>query len=358
MVGKTSANTQKTSAAKRGARSGFSLVELLISIVIVVILIGVTTTLMHGSFSMLTASAEVSSAKRNAQDVFNILAVPMRNAALGIPTENMGFYMSAGEGSPLETWNTPIEVVEGDDRFKGNALKIVYSVPSGVKNGRTAIGDFKSTGLKEAGDVNPTDPLTATGELPEGGPLGIHPASADTRAFITFPGMNMHPVFVGEIVETDKKQAELYGKRRQGAASGDVLRDIVNPYQDINLVRAGLACVVEEGGTSVFCLFEVATDDPSDPGNLEDMEDVESRAGFRVEGIKAVSFDLDPERRYITAWVLAEEKVGASLRKRSLALTEEVKGRWGPLIGTNVFNEELYYEDFSMTWRIRNFQKN
>ncbi len=129
--------------------------------------------------------------------------------------------------------------------------------------------------------------------------------------------------------------------------------NIIHPYHEIYAVRAGVACVVANGASSSFYLLDVCTEDPLPPsGTL----DVPEAPGFRVEGIRAVSFDVDPQYRSITVWVLAEGDVAHSGRNSEAAAIQRIRNRWEPLIGTGALSDQVYYEDFRMTWRMRNVQ--
>ncbi len=180
----------KTSGIFRMTRkkSGFTLIELLIVVVIMAILVGVVGSLLAGFYDMFDATTDSASARRRANDVFDILKVPISNAGVGMPGTNLGVYFEVGSGSPLEDWAVPVEVISGDNRLEGNALKVVYALPTGIKNGSVPNADIDSSGTV----VDPNDrstTLTATSNFAGANfATRIVAGRRDVRAFIAFPG--------------------------------------------------------------------------------------------------------------------------------------------------------------------------
>ena len=109
------------------------------------------------------------------------------------------------------------------------------------------------------------------------------------------------------------------------------------------LVRAGVAYVDDE---SRFCLADLTSADYS----LNSLPRGRELAnGFVVDGIKAVNFEISGGRRTVTITVIAEGDNFISGRRAGVHM-KGLKNKW-PLVK---FDDERYYEEFSMTWRTRN----
>jgi hypothetical protein len=299
--------------------------------------------------------------------VFNILSIPIQSAGLGIPASpdvvdnNMGTYFEVGKiKAPLSTWRSPLGVDTSLTWTQGNALRVVYSIPSGMKNGGSEITAFAGVGTAPALSplvVKLTAPDTAT-TFNNSGLEQIISGAGDTRSFITFPGMGMCPVLVTDVKITPSP-VELTLSGMHPALDNSILmtdpNNVIHPYHDVYMVRAGVACVVSEGDNNIFYLYDVNDVDPLL------VSDRSALTGYRVEGIRAVSFDVDPaDTRSVRVWVLAEGDVADSARTGA-GRFNDVRDRWvgsgRPLGTTEVLNPEMYYEEFVMTWRVRNLQR-
>jgi hypothetical protein len=161
----------------------------------------------------------------------------------------------------------------------------------------------------------------------------------------------MHPEFVKS--GGTPSNLKVNGFQPRTTASSDVLpRNIVRSYHDLYLVRAGVAYV---DNNSTFCFADVNDTDPSggSPINLPNASAVAD--GFRIEGIKGVSFEVDGNG--VKVYVIAEGdnavtgRNGADATKRS----QEFQSfpRWSHL----TFQPEMYYEEFEMYWRTRNIEQ-
>jgi prepilin-type N-terminal cleavage/methylation domain-containing protein len=332
-------------------RSGFTLIEVLIVVIIMAILVGVTSSIIAGFSRMFEATTDHVTAKRRANDVFSILGGPVLNAGVGMPGSGLGPYFS---GSPLSDWDRPVEVISGDkdnSPFEGNALKIVYAFPTGIKNGGREIDDFMPSDAGYASNIQ----LTAAGKFSDGDPMGIIAGKEDTRSFIVFPGMNMYPVFVSDITGAAKNGLLLRGRTPPPPAEGEknVFSNVISPYHDIYTVRAGVAFVLKKGGSSNFYLLDICDTDMFTEKNPEHIN-MNERSGFRVEGVRGVSFDIGPGYKSLTVWVLTEGEIADSGRDPNSVTARAVRDRWKPLLGENALNPQVYYEDFTMTWRMRN----
>lgn len=386
MATRTLANLKKTSktegAAKYGktrlARGGFSLVELVIVMVIMVIVIGVAASLLYGMISMHEVASDQTSARRRAQDVFNILQVALQNAGIGVPAGEFDYYF--GSASPtssfLANWDSPVTVT-----VSGDVLKVVYSLPTGLKYERIE-GTFRADPIDEFSDINPpgatyTKTLEFVGKsfdivADETNPAGIIKKGPlpNTRSFVTFPGMEMHPLVVTVATPGTKELTlTLSGitpkEKDIEKVLGILPRNVIYPYADLYALKAAVAFVDDRGGKPTFYMLDGFEDDPFDGNKLPD--NVDDFSGFRVEGIKAIRFLPGVDKRQMTVWVLAEgELAGSSVNSKSKArqAIDIIRGReytkadkskeklWEDV----AFEDDVYYEDFFMTWRMRNLQ--
>jgi prepilin-type N-terminal cleavage/methylation domain-containing protein len=351
-------------------RGGFSLIEMLIVIMMMVIVVGVTASLLGGFAALFEATTDQSVARRRAQMVFNILKTPIQNAGIGLPDFDMGYYFTAGTPPdtmpPVLSWDSVVGSISRSTK-RGNALRVLYSIPSGVKNlhaDGAASGTLVDT--FSGNDSDPSFPLpgnaskTATLVLSKGisqdtlNPNGIRAGAREVGAFITFPGIDMRPLFVSALQDSGTK-AVVHGKIPRSLDEGVFYPNTILPYHDLYLVRAGVAYVDDNSNFVFLDVTNSSTLDPATSGTFPNASAI-TFSGFRVEGIRAVSFDVDPDGRYVQVWVLAEGDIADATRSQSAAAINAIRQRWGSIVSTDS-SRVLHYEDFFMTWRIRNLQK-
>jgi prepilin-type N-terminal cleavage/methylation domain-containing protein len=341
--------------------SGFSLVEVLLVVLIMGILAGVVGSLMMGFVSNFEITDDQSIARRRAQDVFNILQVPILSAGLGLPTDdgtsgsapvNNGHYFGpvGGRSAPISGWYGPVQVIANTFTGRGDALRLIYSIPSGVKHVSSedvTIFSGNPSGEKSA-VLNVTSPLA-------GGYEGLTVAVGGTvnsvHSYITFPGTRMHPVLV---TGTGSGTINVTGMtpRTEAIPSEDVMgKGAIRPFHDIYFVRAGVAYVDDE---SRFCFADI-TDTDISGGTLPKVSALQ-RAAYRVEGITAmrvVTEVADNAVSSVTVFVVAEGDSNITGRKNSSSSpSQEFRAKYP---GT-VFEPEMYYEEFQMRWRTRNIE--
>ena len=347
----------KNSNGMKCRRDGFALIEIIIVILIVGIMVGVTGTLFSGMVTFFESADDQAIARRRAQDVFNIMKVPALNAGLGIPSDNLDWYFELdGSKAPVSGWGRPVETVaNGTFANAGNALRIIYAIDSGARNGNDEITDF-STKLPAGSSAyvrsyvgGPVKMSLADAPVsePSIGGLGLIPGGGagtalDVRSFIAFPGLHKSPLYV-EAYDSGTREFSLSGKTPYEASNDVLWRNVIHPNSEIHLVKAGVAYVDSE---SRFCFADVASSDYRLDA-LPKGADVWN--GFVVEGIKAVRFEQDAKGRAITVTVVAEGDNFVAGRRSETNLNG-LRSRWP---GVN-FEDELYYEEFSMTWRTRN----
>jgi prepilin-type N-terminal cleavage/methylation domain-containing protein len=344
---------------RRAAGRGFSLVEVLLVVLIMGILVGVVGSLMWGFVSNFEITDDQAIARRRAQDVFNILQVPLLNAGLGLPSDvssdvtptNNKHYFGpvsgvSGASAPISEWHGPVQVIANSFAGRGDVLRVVYSVYSGIKQ----VSDNDVDAFGEGGGGSAT--LNVTSPLPVGYD-GITPAGGPARSvhsYITFPGMGMRPILVTEM---DSDSVSVAGMPPRTPASGDVVdKGIIRPYHDIYFVRAGVAYVDDN---STFCFADIASKDIS-AGALPRVSALEGSA-YKVEGIKAMRFDVeetaDGAVTGVTVFVVAEGDSNITGRQSNAgAASQAFRSNYTGV----TFDDEVYYEEFEMRWRTRNVE--
>ena len=336
-------------------RPGFSLTEMLVGVLIMGVLVGVVGSLMGGFVTNFEMTDDQSIARRRAQDVFNILQVPILNAGLGIPPVSFDYYFA---GAPIEGWNGPIPEVISNSNDRGDVLSVVYSVYSGFKNVSGDIDDFSGNGPGDVENVL----MSLRGANPIGEADGIQIADSTARpmrSYITFPGISMHPEIVKNFTETEENGVitltlTLSGKKphTEGSPLG-MSPNMIMSYHDMFLVRAGLA-YVDDNGT--FCLYDINDIIGTKLPTASSADELATRKlVYRVEGIKAVRFERVTSGDMVTGvnvYVLAEGDNTITERTSGDALSE-LKKRWPDTIE---LDDGMYYEDFEMRWRTRNIE--
>jgi prepilin-type N-terminal cleavage/methylation domain-containing protein len=346
----------------RTARRGFSLVEVLLVVLIMGILAGIVGSLMRGFVSGYEFADDQTVARRRAYDVFNILRTPVLSAGLGLPADNgaaggsspvnNGYYFGTvnGYAAPISEWSGPVQLIENSFTGKRDALRLVYSVRSGVK--QVSSGDVAA--FSEARSGAKLASLRVTSPLP-GGYDGITVAGGgpahSVHSYITFPGNGMRPLLVTGTAAGGVSVAGMTPRVETVISEDIVERGVIRPYHDIYFVRAGVAYVDDK---STFCFADV-TDEDISAGALPRASELKG-AAYRVEGVKAVRFDVEVSGgavRSVTAFVVAEGDSGVTGKRGSAgAASQEFRTRYA---GVD-FDPGVYYEEFEMRWRTRNVE--
>jgi hypothetical protein len=322
------------------------------------ILLGAAGTLFGSVLTHFEGMDDRTIARRRARDVFNILKNPALNAGMGIPSKNLDWYFTVGgRSAPVSGWAEPAYVLSNDTYGNtGNAFRVIYSMATGARNGNAEVGDFStkthtgkpSTYVGKAVNTPVTVNLAAApvGNLTVGD-LGVIPDNAagtsplDTRSFVTFPGVHMSPVLVRQFDQATR-QASLTGNTPYIASEDVMWRNVINPHDEVYMVRAGVAYVDSD---SRFCFAEISSRDYQ-PGHLPKGANLVN--GYVIEGIKAIKFEQGADRRSLKVTLVAEGDNAISSR-RSTASLDELRRKWG-----DIFSQEVYYEEFTMSLRTRN----
>jgi prepilin-type N-terminal cleavage/methylation domain-containing protein len=362
-----------TGGARRG-RGGFSLVEVLVVILIMGILVGVVASLMANFITNFEVTDDQSIARRRAQDVFNILHLPLLYAGMGIPGDGFSYYFGGiGTGSgtaPISSWDGPVDVYKivsgaASSDKDGPRMRLVYAISSNVKNIKSGDLDTFSEPAGSVGAAVQDVELELSGSIETDtsgiDPNKLTPANNDAspknvHSYITFPGIRMHPEYVKSHNPTTKKLT-VDGLRPQVdpaiALSDDVLpRNVIRAFHDMYFVRAGVAFVADNGsGTPTFYFADVTSADVSTAATGNNLQ------GYSVEGIKAIYFESETSNGVIsnvTVYVIAEGDNTVSERDTSSAASQAFR-TWPRWAGVT-FEQGRHYEEFQMNWRTRNVE--
>lgn len=310
---------------RRFSRRGFSLIELLLVLIIMVVMIGMIGSLMGAFVNFSHMTDDQSIASRRARDVFNALEPAIRNAGAGIPNDPMSIrnYFKVGAiTAPVAEWEGVLSVVPNTNANRGNALRILYAFPAKAKNAAEKVEIFGANSSGTSADVKSTT-VGYVGALSSdvGSPFCVLPNQADTRAFITYAGADMFPLLVTKL--TPPSSMDLRGKRAPDVPSGQMVLhwNTIYPFQDIYLVRGAVAYV---DANSVFHMMNVNNKDPSTLNFPSPAANDDAWSGFRIEGIRAVDFRVDPDKKFLTVRVLAEGDVATEGRDTGVSSVVEI----------------------------------
>lgn len=369
------------------SKRGFTLVELVIVLTIMLVMIGVAGSLLSGMLTMHQVTVEQGTAYRRAQDVFSILRPALQNAGLGAPASDDMARATYGTGYGwncwLGSWGAPLEVETStvDEKY-GDVLRVAWSMPTGLKySGSDIVTSFGEPALRSAtlkfAAADDDDAPDAAHRLfarltsANAGPGGIKQYVAgtyDLSSVVTFPGSEMHPLFVTNINTADQSLTLLSPGRRPDAPttqiSGALPAGRVFPNSELLIFRAATAFVDD---SSTFRMIDAPQADPMNGGAFA--ATIADAPGFSVEGIKAVRFLLGEDGRSITVWLLVEGDVEDARRHATSGANAAVRARkttkWNAatraydtieLWEDVEFDPDLYYEDFFSTFRLRDLR--
>jgi prepilin-type N-terminal cleavage/methylation domain-containing protein len=333
-------------------RSGFTLIEVLLVVLIMGIVLGMTASLLGGFYNMFETTEDQSVAKMRAQDVFNMLNVPIQNAGIGVPSSDLNLYfdITGGTAPEVAAWTAPLTIAKGTsgsfDAVEGDRMRVIYALPTGLKTVQgTNVPAFSAIGARTDaavdGNIQFIDSL----------PSGITADSGNLSSFITFPGMDMHPFYVKS--KNSATEIVASSKKPWNTVSPDLIgSNVVRAYHDLYAIRAAVAYVDADNN---FCLIELGAD-PSVSSPAYPAASSSNFNGFRVEGIAGIYFEQDTAGRYVTVRVLAEGDVMNSQRDDNTEKRQALATWWNGKTGIT-FNPGVLYEELSMTYRTRNLQR-
>lgn len=314
-------------------RRGFTLTEILVSILIIGIVMSAVITLFFSVFKSYEFHQDIMEAKQRGQIALAAIEPMILNAGLGLSPESGDFAdYFAGMLKILPTlddqkFTLPVQIA-GDgkrkttpetaginmDKFAGNELWLVYSVPSGYGVSSPDIEQFVG-GTTRTVLLDPTDFASLKGNLSAGSSATVQ--NNDLKSWVSFPGSSSPLVVKSDPQGLNSTNRALQLESRQTQA--------VHLYDEIHYLRAAKISAYS--------------------GNLY----VEYLAGGGkqpvVEGIRDMLCVYDPDgSRTLTVTVLAR----ADTRRPELNIVS-VEGWTGPIP-----DNQYRYAVVSKSWRMRN----
>lgn len=310
-------------------KKGFSLPELLITIVVFLIVGLITINLLSDFIKFFVSDDEQVLARQRGMDVIKILEVPVLHSALGIPANVPSdpyrvdvFQKTFPEATkaPFRNWGSPLYI----SGSKNDDLRILYGKASGL---------FQ---LDEDGDAFSISPLEL--ELKLSGVLSALDVSLDapgrTNGWITFPGQ-MLPVTIKSGLDSDTPLVKAYRQSIQTAKYSEKM----NAFNELIYLQARRAWVDSD---NYFHLMEVISSDAQGSGPEVTLPGVMRIRFARVENDHILSMD-----------VLTRGNSRDPERVQKLKDTHpDLISRW------NITDSEAEFvlEETSMQWRIRNYE--
>jgi prepilin-type N-terminal cleavage/methylation domain-containing protein len=344
----------------KSRRSGFSLIEILLVVLIMGIVLGMTGSLMGGFFNMFEVSEDQSAAKLRANNVFNILSVPFQNAGIGLPSQDINtyhYFSGPSYAAPISHWSKPITIDNSGaspgtyNTRSGDRMRIIYALPTGVQ---TEI-EVDAFGGEHVGSHTSLTQIKFTKDLPIGSSYIPYDLTVTGNVnamsrFFTFPGMNMLPFHADSATG---RTIIASGRQPAFKVSPDITgkgENVIRANHEMYLLRAAVAYV---DSTGHFMLMDVDDSDPSS-GDLYPPASDTGYHGLRVDGVKAIHFAQDPDARYITVSVMVEGDSSSTPRPSMKGLLET---KWLEATGQTLsLTQGVHYEMLSMTYRTRNLQ--
>jgi hypothetical protein len=332
---------------------------MLLVVLIMGIVLGMTGSLMGGFFNMFELNEDQSAAKLRANNVFNILSVPLQNAGIGLPSKDIGgYFMIISPDPPIVNWTKPIAIDNSTvspgtyNTLSGDRMRIVYALPTSVQ-AKDENRDFSTAGL----GIIPEKEIEFSQTLPIGAayrPYDLTVGGSAVSSFFTFPGMLMLPFHASDSVSGSDTKIKVIGRQPRFSPSPDLAgTNVIRANHEMYLLRAAVAYVDSAG---YFVLMEADDKDPSVANTPYPAYPAASTDfyGLRVDGVKAIHFAQDSEGRYITVSVMVEGDSSSTPRP---AMKGALEAKWLELSGKALsLTPNVHYEVVSMTYRTRNLQ--
>lgn len=315
-------------------KSGFTLTEILISILIIGIVMSAVLTLFVSVFKSYEFHQDIMEAKQRGQIALAAIEPLVVNAGLGMPTASddfedvfSGLTKILPSGNTDEQFTGPVQIANDGkrniiletsgvytDKYLGNELWLVYGVQSGygVNQSKEILEDFSSGDI----EIQPDDFSLLTGNIENN--------KTSLKGWIVFP-VSEYPLSISDADLTDKKLTVASVKNQ------DLYR-----YDELHYVRAA-KIRVKSRNLEVDFMMDTA----------EKFQPV-------AEGIDAMRcifepFDADGEpSRLLTVTVLAR----ADTMRPELNITS-VEG-WDTANWGAIPDVRYRYAVVSRSWRIRN----
>ena len=314
------------------SHGAFTLVELLISVVIVGIIGGAAASLLYSYIGSFEQTSDYVTARQRGESVLAILERPVLHASLGIPESpdlvatSMDYvtkadtvfqkaFTDSGGGPIINTWYHPVVTASPDRSLEGAELRIVYAMPSGVvqKSG-VYVSDASTFSLDLSGSGAPLVDVTA-------------PSRAQLDSWITFPTLGF-PLYVSGGTTTEPRVQRPSSNTNSG---------FIAAYDELMYIRALRAFITTDSNGSFFAT-----------------EDLTAGSGSqkRIEGVRKLNFRFDPFTGVLNVSVLSQGN-----KRYTSEVVQSLVG-W-PASADAITSEDRHYRlaVTSAAWRLRNTAK-
>jgi len=310
---------------KRMRRKAFTLVEILISILILGVVMSAVMTLFFSVFESYKFHQDMMEAKQRGQVALAAIQPYISSSALGLPnretpfqtafTSTAGVSKTASTLLPanvLEKFTGPVQIASGDivvagevnsDDISGTALWLVYAVPSGIGVENDYEVDSGGTEI----------------ELTDAPPAALFVKDSNSmKSWVSFPGSTA-PMFINAVNPSDGKKVTLAARTAQK----------VSAFDELHYVRAVKIKISNENLNVKHLSDGLAVNEPWSPV---------------VEGIENIRFEFTADR-LLRVTVLAKGSV-----EHNVEYMSSIPGWDGPMPA----NRKFRYAAVTRTWRIRN----
>jgi prepilin-type N-terminal cleavage/methylation domain-containing protein len=313
------------------SHGAFTLVELLISVVIVGIIGGAAASLLYSYIENFEQTSDYVTARQRGESVLSILERPILHASLGIPESpdlvatSMDYVTKADTvfqkaftdlaGGPIiNTWYHPVITASPDRSLEGAELRIVYAMPSGVVQ---KSGVYVNGASIVSLDLSGSAPLVDVAA----------PSRAQLDSWISFPTLGF-PLYVSGGTAT---------KPMVQRPSSNTTSGFIAAYDELMYIRALRAFVATDSNGSFFAT-----------------EDLTAGSGSqrRIEGVRKLNFRFDPFTGVLNVAVLSQGN-----KRYSSEVVQSLLG-W-PASADAITAEDRHYRlaVTSAAWRLRNTAK-
>ena len=310
---------------KRTERKAFTLVEILISILILGVVMSAVMTLFFSVFESYKFHQDMMEAKQRGQVALAAIQPYISSSALGLPnretpfqtafTSTAGVSKTASALLPanvLEKFTSPVQVASGDvvvsgvvnsDDISGSALWLVFAVPSGI--GVENDYQIDGTGTEiELTAVPPADLLIKD--------------TNSMKSWVAFPGSTA-PMFVNSVNPSDGKKITLAARTAQK----------VSAFDELHYVRAVKIKITNENLNVKHLSDGLAVNEPWSPV---------------VEGIQDMLVEFTADR------ILRVSVLGKGSVRHNVEYMSDIVGWDGP----KPADMRYRYAVVTRSWRIRN----
>jgi prepilin-type N-terminal cleavage/methylation domain-containing protein len=290
---------------------GFSLSEMLISMVVVGIIMAATIGLLFVFSEHALQSDEIAAARQNADMVCSIMEKPLLHAGLGMPIASSDF-SAAFSGCEASAWRSPVTLPNS-----GRELRFLYGIPAGQANSLEI-------------EVESGDSFTAVFSAdPESrdftADLDSVASTSNLKRWVLLP-MYGFPLSVSSVQD---KHSLMLTAPRSGTVSF---------FDELHLLRLMWLKVKNND----LYVYEGVKTNPTEGDFTK-----------RVEGIVGTFFEWDRSEGVLTAWILAR---GTNRHDRPVTTAKRTPEWVEGSVDIPDFDNNKYFRLVAIrnSWRVRN----